>query len=110
MGNLEQWIALVRDLGFPGVLLIFVCVAVWKSGRWVGYQVIIPLRNRFIIFLGVLEKTQKHQAEALVSLGQAFSSHDEWERRTIAERDFKMDKIQTQVNVLEGRIISMESK
>ena len=110
MGEFERWISVIRDLGFPGVLLLFVCFALWKSGRWTGNQVILPLRNRFILFLGVLEKTQKQQAEALMNLGLAFKSHDEWERTTIEERDKVIVGLQSKMGILEERIFSIENK
>ena len=70
-----NWGELVERLGFPIALSLILLWMGWRAGRWIANQVIIPVRDAHINFLGTLQITQQQQAVSLNSLAILQEQH-----------------------------------
>jgi hypothetical protein len=56
-----DWISLLQTFGLAVTILFAVAIAVWRLSKWVGKEIVIPLRDqaisRFIAFLDRVEHT-----------------------------------------------------
>jgi len=76
----DTWTAIVRDVGFPIavslILLSFggsIGAGSWVIARWLGRELIIPMRDAHIRFLASLQETQQRHATSLQSLNDGFT-------------------------------------
>lgn len=60
-----DWIAAVKDVGFPIVAYGALAAAVWQVIRWIGGEIFIPIRNAFTGFLGSVRGNLDSQTGAL---------------------------------------------
>ena len=60
-----DWITAARDLGFPAVIIAGMGYAIWTAGKYLGKELLIPLRDRHFDFLQSLEQTNKTIAESI---------------------------------------------
>lgn len=60
-----DWITAARDLGFPAVIIAGMGYAIWSAGKYLGKELLIPLRDRHFDFLQSLEQTNKTIAESI---------------------------------------------
>ena len=58
-----DWITAARDLGFPAVIIAGMGYAIWTAGKYLGKELLVPLRDRHFDFLQSLEQTNKTIAE-----------------------------------------------
>lgn len=108
--DLNTWLTIIRDFGFPGAMLIFFCICIWKGGKWLGTRIIEPMKERHLSFLDAIQKIQDAQAASIAALSVAFTSHDEWERGQIEERNSKTTAVILGVRNLEDRIDKIETE
>lgn len=45
---MEPWMSLLQTFGLAVVVLFAIGIALWKASRWVGAEIIIPLRDTMI--------------------------------------------------------------
>ena len=60
-----DWITAARDLGFPAVIIAGMGYAIWTAGKYLGKELLVPLRDRHFDFLQSLEQTNKTIAESI---------------------------------------------
>jgi hypothetical protein len=60
-----DWITAARDLGFPAVIIAGMGYAIWSAGKYLGKELLVPLRDRHFDFLQSLEQTNKTIAESI---------------------------------------------
>ena len=60
-----DWITAARDLGFPAVIIAVMGYAIWTAGKYLGKELLVPLRDRHFDFLQSLEQTNKTIAESI---------------------------------------------
>lgn len=58
----------ITHVGIPSTITLALLVGFWKGAKWVGQEVVIPVRNRHFAFLDTLEKTLKVVTEAQENL------------------------------------------
>ena len=58
-------IAIIRDLGLPSALLIFILFGAWRASIWIGEAVIRPLVFRTTTFVDRLEIAVDEMAQTL---------------------------------------------
>lgn len=60
-----DWITAARELGFPSVIIAGMGYAIWTAGKYLGKELLVPLRDRHFDFLQSLEQTNKTIAESI---------------------------------------------
>lgn len=94
---LPDWLIIARDFGFPGVALVFLGFVIWKGGKWLGSVFLLPFQQRHFDFLTSLEKSLEQQATTAAQLGEAFRSHDVWERDRAQRIDSRIDRTERRI-------------
>ena len=76
----ETWTTIVRDVGFPIavslILLSFgasIGMGCWIIARWLGRELIIPMRDAHRHFLTSIQETQQKQSNSLQRLDEGFT-------------------------------------
>lgn len=76
----DTWTNIVKDVGFPIavslILLSFwasIGAGCWVIARWLGRELLIPIRDAHIKFLTSLQETQQRQALNLQRLDESFT-------------------------------------
>lgn len=76
----ETWTTVVKEVGFP-VAVSLILLSFWASigagswviARWLGRELIIPMRDAHIKFLTSLQETQQKQSYNLQRLDEGFT-------------------------------------
>ena len=108
--DLSAWIVIIRELGFPAAMLLFVALCMWRGGKWLGGHILLPMKDRHLLFIDAIQKSQESQAQSISALTVAFTAHDEWERGQIEERNSKTSAVILGVRDLEDRIDKIETE
>lgn len=58
-------ITLIRDLGLPTVLLIFILFGAWRAAIWIGETVVRPLVGKTTTFIDRLEVAVSEMSDTL---------------------------------------------
>jgi hypothetical protein len=67
------WVETIKTLGLPTTFLVIVLVMVWRGGKWVSSDVIMPLVHRQMEFIDTATKTlsDTQLASSAVQQGQS---------------------------------------
>lgn len=94
----------VREIGLPGVILFFLCYALWRSGKWVGQEVIVPIRVRVMVFLDDLTKWNRSLGDRLDSIAADQVKHHAQEEKDTTHTREQLNKIQDDMASLWDRL------
>lgn len=90
---MDNFVDIVKNLGFPIALLFIVGIAIWRIIIWLGKTVITPVTNRHIKFLDDVTKEFEKQTEELEKLtGQSGT--------TLTKLEEVVDHIETVANAI----------
>lgn len=60
-----EWIDAAQKIGIPAAILVFLGICAWKTGKWVGRELIIPARDHFF---GRVTEAFDHINETLATI------------------------------------------
>jgi len=61
----QNTITLIRDLGLPSALLIFILFGAWRAAIWIGETVVRPLVSKTTTFIDRLEVAVNEMSDTL---------------------------------------------
>jgi|SRR5579883_159144 hypothetical protein len=72
-----EWLVFARDFGLPTVLLVGLCLGLWRAGKWVGQKcewlmenIVKPIGRRHVEHLDFLERNQAQNSQVLAENGK----------------------------------------
>lgn len=101
------WLEIAKFWGPMGVALVFLGFCFWRGGRWIGSQVVIPMRNRHLDFIDVMSHCEERNTISLAKLSELpaqikrlddkLNQHDAWEKERAAVLESKLDIVLTRI-------------
>lgn len=65
-----DYLALIQNFGLPITLLLGLLVALWRTGKWVGTNVVQPVAARHVLFVERIERLTVEQTQMLGRISQ----------------------------------------
>lgn len=68
---MDEWVKIVQTVGIPAACLVALGGGVWKTLRWFGIHVLVPIRDAHVKFLERVTSALDTQTAALERIGES---------------------------------------
>jgi hypothetical protein len=82
--NPMETLEVIKNVGFPSAVLIFVGIALWRVLVWTGNKVVLPIKDAHVKLVESAQQTNETNAKTLEKMGQLLESNDSRDKATYA--------------------------
>lgn len=80
---MDWTLPLLREFGLPILLLLLLCWAIYKGAVWCGLEVVKPLKDSHVTFLGILQDQMRVQTSTLQQIATTQQHQAELQRDNV---------------------------
>jgi hypothetical protein len=77
-----EYLDIIKQIGFPSAVLVFVGIGLWRILVWVGNSIVIPIKDAHVKLVESAQKSNELNADTLQKMAKLLETNENRDQAT----------------------------